>query len=74
VPADVEDFLSVEGEAGEALDVSFRVMRCPRWGELPVEEVAGDDGVLVAFEVGLVVYREIMSGNVDGGLMRARLA
>ena len=55
VPADVIDFFAVEAEAGEPPDVAFGVVRCPRGRELPVKEVAGDGGRLVAFEVGFVV-------------------
>jgi hypothetical protein len=74
VPPDVEDFLAVELKAREALDVAFRVVRCPGWGELPVEEITRDFDGLVALEVRLVVYGEIFLGDVDGRLMCSRLA
>lgn len=53
VPADVKDFLAVKAEAGETLDLSFGVMRCPGWSKLPVEKVSWDSGVRIALKVGL---------------------
>jgi hypothetical protein len=74
VPADIVDFLAVELEAREAGDVAFGVVRCPGGGELPVEEIAWEGGVLIAFKGRLVVYGQILLRNIDGRLVRSRLA
>lgn len=55
MPANIVHLLAVEAETGEALNVAFRVKRCPGWRELPIEEVAGNGDALVAFKAGLVV-------------------
>jgi hypothetical protein len=74
VPPDAEDLLPIEIEAGEALNFSLRVVWCPGWCKLPVEEVAGDGFVLIAFEVGLVVDRKVLLSYIDGRLVSSRLA
>lgn len=74
VPAYQEDLLIIELEVGQALDLAFWVMERERRGELPVGEVAWQRFVLIALEFWFVKSGQVVSGDVDGGLVRSRLA
>ena len=74
VPARQEDFLVIEREMGQALQIVFRVVQCEGRCELPVEEVSRQGYALVALEVGPVVLCQFLHRDVDGGLVSSRLA